>query len=73
MSTKTESDEQNLDRARRRLLKYAVYVPPAVIGALSLAESGCQPASCGPNNCNPNGGPCGPQNCNPVTGCPPSN
>ncbi|HUH05368.1 MAG TPA: hypothetical protein VML75_25400 [Kofleriaceae bacterium] len=66
MSTiKTESDEPNLDRARRRLLKYAVYVPPVVIGALSLAQSGCQPASCGPANCGPSGTPCGPGNCPP--------
>lgn len=53
------------NRARRRLLRQLAYVPPAILGVLSLTEAGCQPggscgpASCGPQSCNPPG-PCGP-------------
>jgi hypothetical protein len=65
MKTDDTKDPANVDRARRRLLKYAAYVPPTVIGALSLSDAGCQPASCGPDNCQPNGAPCGPDNCPP--------
>lgn len=67
-----EKDDK-IDAARRRLLRVAVYVPPAVLGAVALNQAACQPASvCNPNvncapvnNCGPNGA-CGPNNCNPV-------
>ena len=57
-----------IDRARRRLLGMAKYVPPVIVGIISLQQAGCQPQpSCGPavNPCNPNGNPCNPDNCNP--------
>jgi len=43
---------EQINVARRRLLRTAIYVPPAVIGAVSLLE-GCAPGSCTPN-CTPN-------------------
>lgn len=59
--SRSNNKSDQVDRARRKLLKYSVYVPPAVIGALSLTEGGCQGASCGPNNCGPGGEtPCPP-------------
>ena len=54
---------ESIDRARRRLLGMAKYVPPVIVGIISLQQAGCQPApSCGPNTapCAPNGNPCGP-------------
>ena len=49
------SDNENSEvvKARRRLLKLAVYVPPAVIGTLALNTVACQVASCMPANCMP--------------------
>jgi hypothetical protein len=73
------ADERSktVDAARRRLLKIAVYAPPAILGALVLkATSNRQAAVCSPdlecapslclpiNSCNPN-------NCNPVVPCSP--
>lgn len=57
-----------IDRARRRLLGMAKYIPPTIVGIIALQQAGCQPApSCGPatNPCGPNGNPCGPDNCPP--------
>ncbi len=57
-----------IDRARRRLLGMAKYIPPTIVGIIALQQAGCQPApSCGPNTnpCGPNGNPCNPDNCNP--------
>ena len=55
-----------VDRARRRLLAMAVYVPPTVLGIISLQQAGCQPGpSCNPATCPPDSG------CAPDTGCPP--
>jgi hypothetical protein len=74
-----ETPEEAIDRARRRLLIRAVYVPPTVLGIIEIAQSGCAPSpSCNPQNCNPaschpNNGPCNPDNCNPNTGCNPDN
>jgi len=65
MNDDTKQETQH-DQARRRLLKMAVYVPPAFIGVLSLSEAACQ-ASCGPSNCGPQGAPCGPSSCPPRT------
>src|SRR5690349_11166649 len=66
-----------VDRARRRLLGMAKYVPPVIVGIISLQQAGCQPApSCGPsvNPCGPNGNPCGPdQPCVPDQPCMPDN
>jgi hypothetical protein len=47
-----EQPEPGVNLARRRLLKMAKYVPPIVIGAISLQQAGCQPdptCSCQPN------------------------
>lgn len=56
-----QGTEQVVDRARRRLLAKALYIPPAVIGALALSQEGCQPVSCNPPQpCPPNGEPCNP-------------
>jgi len=62
--TDPKAKDEKLDTARRRLLKTAVYVPPAVIGVVSLldgcAVGSCAPATCAPaQTCHPNGG------CNP--------
>lgn len=59
-----------VDQTRRRLLGMAKYVPPVVLGVISLQQAGCQPGpSCNPSGCNPNGGPCGPGGmCMPVGG-----
>jgi hypothetical protein len=54
---KDEADER-INNARRRLLRNAVYVPPVVIGIVSLTQ-GCAPGSCVPTNCIPA------QNCRP--------
>jgi len=67
------------DRARRRLLKLAVYVPPAVLGTMTLQLSACQVATCAPSACNPatcapadcQPGQCPPITCAPVTPCTP--
>ncbi len=42
-----------VNEARRRLLRMAVYVPPVVLGAITLSQAGCQPeppCSCAPKN-----------------------
>ena len=77
MGKEETPDEAGIDRARRRLLIKAIYIPPTVIGIIELSQSGCAPApSCNPQSCHPNGGPCNPddcnpQNCSPNTGCNP--
>ena len=53
-----DEQDERINEARRRLLRNVVYVPPAVIGIVSLTQ-GCAPGSCIPNNCTPA------QNCNP--------
>lgn len=71
-----ESDEP-VDRARRRLLTMAAYVPPTVLGIVALQQAGCQPTpSCQPATCAPNTQPCQPDDnpCAPnVGGCGPDN
>jgi len=52
-----------VDVARRRMLRNVVYVPPAIIGIVSLTQ-GCAPGSCLPNNCIPQQN-CRPQQCRP--------
>jgi len=72
MSKVKSSDREPLDRARRRLLTKAVYVPPLILGIISLEQSGCAPApSCNPQSCHPHNAPCNPDNCNPNVGCNP--
>lgn len=62
------SDVERL--SRRKLLRAALYVPPAIIGSLLLTkDAGAQPISCVPNTgCQPSCRPsqCGPQICNPA-------
>ncbi len=68
----TETDPMN--SARRRLLAIAVYLPPAVLGIISLQQAGCQPTpSCNPSSCSPATNPCSPDTnpCAPNTGCNP--
>jgi hypothetical protein len=61
-----EERDEKIDAARRRLLRIAVYVPPAVLGAVTLnASSGCQGVSCSPQVCGP-GNNCGPTSCHPI-------
>ncbi len=52
------ASEERINAARRRLLRNVVYVPPVVIGIVSLTQ-GCAPGSCNPTNCTPS------QNCRP--------
>ena len=47
-------DDQPVNEGRRRLLRMAVYVPPVVIGAITLSQAGCQPDPC--PSCQPVGG-----------------
>ena len=67
-----DASRDAIDEARRRLLRNAAYVPPAVIGVLSLSVEGCQVGSCVPGSCAPGGaGPTGPPPqvpCNPNGG-----
>jgi hypothetical protein len=60
---KDPKQKERIDAARRRLLRNVVYVPPAIIGAVSLLQ-GCAPGSCNPQNCNPSMG-CRPNLCRP--------
>lgn len=74
--TKPDATEDPIDRARRRLLIRAAYIPPTVIGIISLKNAGCAPtASCQPSSCAPTNQPCQPDNnpCGPNTGCNPDN
>ena len=76
-----DTDVEPVDRARRRLLAMSLYVPPTVLGIISLQQAGCQPGpSCNPAICPPDSGcgpdqPCNPDNqpCPPDTGCNPDN
>ncbi|MBL0218881.1 MAG: hypothetical protein IPQ07_34035 [Myxococcales bacterium] len=42
-----------MNEGRRRLLRMAKYVPPVVLGAITLSQAGCQPEPC---SCPPSGG-----------------
>jgi hypothetical protein len=67
------ADEQAADDAervsRRKLLRAALYIPPAIIGSLLLTrEARADTPSCPPSTgCQPNCGPstCGPDTCKP--------
>ena len=67
MATDDRTDDQVTNEARRRLLKMAMYVPPAVLGVVSVSQAACQGASCGPNACPPDT-VCGPSACPPQGG-----
>ena len=79
MADDDKKDDEKIDEARRRLMRLAVYTPPAIIGIIQLNNAGCAPPStcgpsvctpnniCGPNTCNPVINPCSPQTCNPAT------
>lgn len=62
---KDDTQDERIDAARRRLLRNAVYVPPAIIGIVSLTQ-GCAPGSCNPTNCSPSQ-TCRPNQCRPNT------
>ena len=63
-----ERDGESVDRARRRLMTLAVYVPPTVLAIIALQQAGCQVVTCGPSaGCNPGGG------CNPSPALAPEN
>lgn len=58
INPETQTDEaEPIDPARRRLLGMAKYVPPVVLGVISLQQAGCQPEpSCIPDGgCTPSG------------------
>jgi len=61
------SSEQ-LDRARRRLLKLGVYVAPLVLGTISLQQARAEVKSCAPENCRPfkRRHKCEPAECRPI-------
>jgi hypothetical protein len=64
MADETDPKDEKLNVARRRLLMTAIYVPPAVIGIVSLME-GCAVGSCAPATCAPA------QSCHPSQPCNP--
>jgi hypothetical protein len=68
-----QDQDDKINAARRRLLRIAVYTPPAVLGAVALnSAAGCQGVSCSPQVCGP-GSSCGPNSCHPVVDpCPPA-
>lgn len=52
--SETKDPKNDVNAARRRLLRMAVYVPPIVIGSIALSQAGCQPDPC--PSCPPFGG-----------------
>ncbi len=50
-----KAKEEKLNAARRRLLRNAIYIPPAIIGVVSLLD-GCAAGSCAPATCAPSKG-----------------
>lgn len=75
-SNEKSSDEERPDDveiSRRKFLKWASYVPPAIAG-LMVTSTPAYAATCNPNTCNPDCNPnaecnpdknCGPDGCNP--------
>lgn len=75
MSDPNPKDPERVNRARRRLLGMAVYVPPSVLGIVALQQGGAQVGpSCNPSTCAPSTQPCSPDNnpCAPNMGCNPN-
>lgn len=72
------ASEETLEVSRRKFLKWASYIPPAILGVMATSKPSyaatCNPNACNPD-CNPNAecGPdkkCGPDGCGPDS-CPP--
>jgi hypothetical protein len=55
--------------ARRKLLRKAAYVAPAVLATLAATEGTAFAQSCNPNQCRPACGPCQQNPCGPTGGC----
>ena len=74
----TDRDDAEVDLARRKLLRKAVYEAPAILGVVAMSwASAAQTTSCSPNGCNPVN-PCAPSvgcnpNCTPNATCGPTN
>ena len=67
-----DRDDEDVDLARRKLLRKAIYEAPAILGVVALSWASAPPGpSCGPTRCHPNGGACGPDNCSPEIACNP--
>jgi hypothetical protein len=58
------TDDENIDRARRKLLRALVYAAPLVLSSVVIKPAHAQVASCGPMSCNPV--PCAPLGCPPI-------
>lgn len=80
--TREGSRDEHVELSRRKFLKWASYVPPAIAGLMvsstPAAAGTCNPLACDPN-CNPNADcnpekTCGPDGCPPdQPGCTPPN
>ena len=68
----TDSDDKRdpdeVDAARRKLLRALVYASPIIISVVKVKPAHAQVASCGPTTCRPVGGMCMPDG----GGCPPT-
>ena len=60
--------EEEVDKARRKLLRALFYAAPADCDTVIVKPAHAQVVSCGPVACPPNGGPCPPNG----GGCPPN-
>ncbi len=66
--TRDEDPEHEIDVARRKLLRAAVYVAPVIVSSVVVDRASAQVSpSCAPSTCTPS---CAPNNCTPLT-CPP--
>jgi hypothetical protein len=65
MADNEDETDERINAARRRLLRNAVYVPPIIIGIVSLTQ-GCAAGSCSPATCQPA------QSCRPHPPCNPN-
>jgi len=64
-SNEDPNENEPIDRARRLLMKSAVYAAPVVISFIQVNRAAAQASRCGPDFiCNP-GHPCNPGNCMP--------
>ena len=67
-ATKKAQQTEEVDKARRKLLRVLVYAAPAVVSTVVVKPAHAQVVSCGPVTCPPLGGSCMPQG----GGCPPT-
>lgn len=65
---KKEERAEEVDKARRKLLRVLVYAAPAIVSTVVVKPAHAQVVSCGPVTCPPLGGPCMPGG----GGCPPT-